>query len=355
MKKKDPSLLPRGERPKAADALGLGAAAFDAALPPAADVEQSMLTYHKILDSAPWSPRYGLGALVFRNRLWVLGGTATAQNGTQFNDVWSSEDGIHWRQELASAPWQPRWNHATFVLGDRLWVVGGLASVDPIHNLNDIWSSQDGRRWTLEVPDAPWTGRHVWAWTTHRKRAYLLGGATDGSHTYQDVLSSDDGIHWRLATIHGPWFVERKYHAAASYRGRIFLAAGIINDDVELYGSRYLSDVWSSQDGRSWSCLASPAPWPARGAHGLVVYSGRLWLVGGELQSRYYAMDIWSTANGRDWRRETDRFAFQGRTFGGLVAFKKRVWILGGAHRDWPKREGPSLNDIWTFEARSPD
>jgi len=217
------------------------------------------------------------------------------------------------------------------------------------------WSSPDGRNWTLEVADAPWTGRHVWAWTTHRNRAYLLGGATDGSHTYRDVLSSDDGIHWRLAAVHGPWFVERKYHAAASYRGRIFLAAGIINDDTQLYGSRYLDDVWSSEDGRSWSCLSSPAPWPARGAHVLVAYKGRLWLVGGELQSRYYAMDIWSTVNGKDWRRETDRFAWPGRTFGGVVVFKNKVWIMGGAHRDWPKRDGPSLNDVWIFEARGAD
>jgi len=155
-----------------------------------------------------------------------------------------------------------------------------------------------------------------------------------------------------LEPVHGPWFVARKYHTAASYRDRIFLAAGIINDDSQLYGSRYLDDVWSSKDGRAWSCLAPHAPWPARGGPELVVYKGKLWLVGGELQSRYYAMDIWSTVNGRDWKRETGRFAWPGRTSGGVAVFKDKVWLMGGTHRDWPKRVGPSLNDIWTFEMR---
>ncbi len=349
--KKNVPLLHRRDWLKTTGTLGLGAAASAVALSSATGAEKRGLTYRKILDSAPWSPRSGMGAVVFQNRLWLLGGTGTAKNGTQLNDVWSSEDGLHWRQELASAPWQPRWNHATFVHAGKLWVIGGLASVDPLLNLNDIWSSPDGKKWTREVADAPWTGRHVWAWTNHRNRMYLLGGATDGARTYRDVLSSDDGIDWQLAPVRDPWFVKRKYHAAASYRGQIFLAGGIVNDKSQLYGSRYLDDVWTSKDGLVWNCQESPVPWKARGAHTLVVYKERLWLVGGELQSRYYAEDMWSTTSGTDWRQETDQLAWPGRIFGGVVVFKNKVWIMGGSHRDWPKREGSSLNDIWTFEA----
>ena len=240
-----------------------------------------------------------------------------------------------------------------FALANKIWVIGGLAAVSPIHNLNDIWSSPDGKNWTREVADAPWFARHVWAWTIHRNRMYLLGGATDGSRTYRDVLSSEDGLQWRLEPIHGPWFVERKYHSAAAYRGQIIVAGGIINDNSQLYGSRYLNDVWASNDGRAWNCIVPDAPWPARGGAMLVAYMGRLFLIGGEMQSRYYAMDIWSTANVKDWRKETDQLAWLGRTSGGVAVFKDKVWIMGGSHRDWPKREGRSLNDIWTFETHA--
>lgn len=94
MREKNPSSSTLRDRLKAAGALGLGEAASADGRFPAGGDEDYSLTCQQVLDSAPWSPRYGLGALVFQDRLWVLGGTGTAQNGTQFNDAWSSEDGL---------------------------------------------------------------------------------------------------------------------------------------------------------------------------------------------------------------------------------------------------------------------
>lgn len=308
------------------------------------------ISFQRVLESAPWQPRYGLGVVVFADRLWVLGGTATAQDGTQFNDVWSSVDGSLWRQEVAAAPWSPRWNHVTFASGGKLWVIGGLASVDPIRNLNDIWSSPDGIHWTLEVPDAPWTARHVWAWTTHRDRMFIIGGATDGSHTYQDVLSSEDGRRWRRETVRDPWFCERKYHAAESFRGRLYVVAGVINDDSQPYGGRYLDDVWSSENGAEWRCDCVQAPWSGRAAPVLLAWHDRLWLFDGELSSLGYGTNLWSTTGGTEWRLEVEQTPWQGRTICGSAVFRDKVWIMGGHHRDWPERVGRSLNDVWTCE-----
>ena len=126
--------------------LGIGAAASTPGHSTAQAAERSDLTFRQNSNSAPWSTRYGLGCVVFQDRLWVLGGTVTLHDGTQTNDVWSSEDGSNWRQETASAPWTPRWGHAVFAFVGKLWVIGGLASVEPIRNLNDIWSSPDGKK-----------------------------------------------------------------------------------------------------------------------------------------------------------------------------------------------------------------
>jgi hypothetical protein len=329
---------------KAAGAVGFDGAASAVGLSAAAGTEKRDLIYRQVLDSAPWSTRYGLGLVVFQSRLWVLGGTG---NGTQVNDVWSSEDGLNWRRELESAPWQPRWGHTVFAFGGKLWVIGGLASVEPIRNLNDIWSSPDGKKWTREVADAPWPARHVWATTIHRDRMYLLGGATDGSLYYQDVLSSGDGIHWRLEKVQDPWFEKRKNHAAVSYRGKILLAGGSIIDRSQPHGGRLLNDVWSSKDGRAWTCVARRAPWSARSVHAFVVYREKLWLVGGELGAGHYATDLWSTVDGEVWRQETDRFAWPGRHGGGVIIFRNKVWIVGGTSTSWGTS---SWNDIWTFE-----
>lgn len=347
---------------KTAGALGLTAATAAARVSAAASAEKRQLTYTQVLDAAPWAARYGQGVAVFQDRLWVLGGTATAETGTQFNDVWSSADGQQWRQELPAAPWAPRWGHAVFALADKLWVIGGLASVSPIRNLNDIWSSPDGKQWTRELAEAPWTARHVWATTLHRNRMFLLGGATDGSRSYQDVLSSENGVDWRSETVQEPWFVGRKYHAAASYGNRIVLSAGVTNDASQLGGGRYLDDVWSSDDGRGWTCAALRSPWSARCGHALVDYRDKLWLVGGELATRRYATDLWSTRDGQSWDQESSEVGWPSRMSGGVLVFNGKVWIMGGTFRPGARRSGSgvlskdelsqkytSVSDIWNF------
>ena len=45
------------------------------------------LSYHQVADAAPWSARYGPAAVVFQDRLWIMGGTGTLHNGSQLNDV----------------------------------------------------------------------------------------------------------------------------------------------------------------------------------------------------------------------------------------------------------------------------
>src|SRR5688572_20610080 len=132
MKGLESGLLGRRDLLKATAALAAGAKLSGEATGREKHPDAGRWSYHQVLDSAPWSARYGLGLAVFQERLWVIGGSRTLHDGDQINDVWSSADGLEWRQELASAPWQPRWNHALFAFASKLWVIGGLASVTPI-------------------------------------------------------------------------------------------------------------------------------------------------------------------------------------------------------------------------------
>lgn len=187
----------------------------------------------------------------------------------------------------------------------------------------------------------------MWATTVHRGRMTLIGGATDGSGSYQDVLSSADGVGWRLEPVREPWFVGRKYHAAASFGGQLYVTAGATNDATQFGGSRYLDDVWASKDGTAWRCVLPQAPWTPRLAHALVSYRGRLWLLGGEVASRECTTEVWSTTDGERWTQEVERCGWPGRLYGGSTVFRDRVWVMGGY-----EREPTAVNDVWTLDAR---
>ncbi len=108
--------------------------------------------------AAEWGPRVGHRAAVFRDKLWVLGG----RYGPGFNDVWYTEDGQAW-EAAPDAPWTGRWDHAVAVYEDRLWVVGGRAGYPGIgrasafysNDLDDVWSTADGVTWREETAHAP--------------------------------------------------------------------------------------------------------------------------------------------------------------------------------------------------------
>ena len=74
------------------------------------------------------------------------------------NDVWSSADGKNWSLETANAKWTWRYGHQAVSHSGRLYVLGGNYNGEGI--LNDVWSSADGKNWSLETANANWTGRY---------------------------------------------------------------------------------------------------------------------------------------------------------------------------------------------------
>ena len=76
-----------------------------------------------------------------------------------FNDVWSSADGEHWTQVTAHAPWPGRIWFSSVVYRDRMWLLGGWSD-NPNRNWNDVWSSADGKTWEQLKTSTIWSPRH---------------------------------------------------------------------------------------------------------------------------------------------------------------------------------------------------
>jgi hypothetical protein len=129
------------------------------------------------------------GSAVFGGRMWILGGGTydTPQTPTRAfcNDVWSSEDGIHWTCHLQRAPWHPRQYHEVAVFDDRMWVLEGWNGT----NRNDVWHSADGVTWH-QVPDTPWPPRHAASVYVYDDALWVVAGNNMTSDVWKLVRSA---------------------------------------------------------------------------------------------------------------------------------------------------------------------
>jgi 2-keto-3-deoxy-L-rhamnonate aldolase RhmA len=129
----------------------------------------------------------GAGALVHRDRMWLLGGwnpadltnfppTALTPEGRCNSRVYSSADGVVWALECAEAPWQGRHTAGYAVFEDRMWIIGG--DVQQQCYQNDVWSSEDGKKWTCHTADAPWGNRCLHHALAFDGALWVIGGQT---------------------------------------------------------------------------------------------------------------------------------------------------------------------------------
>jgi hypothetical protein len=159
--------------------------------------------------------------------MWILGGQESYYFGsadTRKNDVWASQDGKNWEQVLAHAPWRPRAFHATLVHNGRLWLLGGGDYVPAYAAYNDVWSSEDGKHWRKES-EAPWAPRLWFSAVSYRGLIWVMGGWNKERDNYNDVWVSRDGAKWiHLTSEHG-W---KARHAASAwvFDDKIYIAGG---------------------------------------------------------------------------------------------------------------------------------
>ena len=231
-----------------------------------------------------WRKRRGHQAVSHHGRLYVLGGLDVGDDKKHLNDVWSSADGKKWSRETGNTGnkrWSKREGHQALSHNGRLYVLGGLeAGDDKFKHLNDVWSSADGKNWSQETAHAEWTLRLYHQALSHNGRLYVLGGLGVGTSNanLNDVWSSADGKKWKQETANAEW-KERTGHQALSYNDRLYVLGGLDN------GGNELNNVWSSADGENWSQETAHADWTMRYAHQAVVFPPELvlWGVGERL------------------------------------------------------------------------
>ena len=197
------------------------------------------VSWQLVTDSPPWANRVAPQVQAFMGRIWLLGGVqALVDPGEDraFNDVYSSIDGVTWALETPQAPWRQRGlTMGGVVFRDRLWVIGG-GQYSPRTYENDVWSSADGVLWKLEMPNAPWAPRQYQSVTVFDGKMWVMAGSVDGATSgTNDVWYSTDGNHWVQLT-NTPW-PARHATSVVAQDTTLWLVAG---SSTQLY-----NDVWT--------------------------------------------------------------------------------------------------------------
>lgn len=129
--------------------------------------------------SAGWSPRAYLQAAVLNGKIYVFGGGTYTPGYFAKNDVWSSKDGVHWTQLTEAAPWHSRLWFSSVVYRNRIWLLGGWSSddpADPSKNWDDVWYTKDGKEWKQYTCDTVWKKKHAPATMVFQDKIWIAGG-----------------------------------------------------------------------------------------------------------------------------------------------------------------------------------
>lgn len=147
------------------------------------------LDWQLVTRQAPWSPRSGAGAIVFRDRLFLIGGGQI--NGTNSNDVWSTTNGTDWVRETAQIAAEEA-GGTPVVYRDQLWLIGANRSG---RFSSAVLVTNDGRTW--RAMSAPWPARGGVAAWVHGDALYMTGGKYSTVERGETVFTYYSDV-WRM-------------------------------------------------------------------------------------------------------------------------------------------------------------
>ena len=260
-------------------------------------------TWKLVEKTAAWKHSDLSMSVVFKDKMWFMGGwyNGRLKGHSASNQVWSSTDGIKWDQVTDNAGWTPRITSGLVVFKDKMWILGGTENYyfgDEKSLKNDVWSSADGKKWELATADAGWSPRAYLAAVVHDGKMWVFGGGNyvPKYHAVNDVWCSEDGVNWTQVTEQAPWH-ERLWFSSVVYRGHMWVLGGWSNKPSVNWG-----DVWYSKNGKDWKQLKSGVIWKERHEHSAYVFQGKIWIAGGH--ARPLSSEVWSLQIPKGWFKD---------------------------------------------------
>lgn len=204
-------------------------------------------------NNPPWVEIEGFQAIVYDNKVWVIGGRytdGTEENDIYYNTVYSSPDLKTWTTvtSTAIAGFDGFAYQGSVVYDNKMWIVGGVFD-DGIGNVEPkkaVYSSTDGNTWT-NVGTIPTTGsgRCLVGIGVFNGKMYVVGGygqwtALWTGSNFFDSQYTEDGNTWTTANATAFSGAGTTYTAKMNFFNGVLIL--ILNDAC-----------WLSTDGATFS------------------------------------------------------------------------------------------------------
>ncbi len=233
-------------------------------------VSNNGINWEKISNTPPFEARSEHSALVFKDKIWIIGGrTSGSSDNIDRNDVWNTENGVDWSEVTNSANFSKRFGQGAVVFKNKMWIVGGFDG----EYRNDVWSSENGNIWTQVTASAAFSGRVSHSIIVLNNKLWVIGGRDSEGNRKNDVWSSEDGITWNEVTSNAP-FTSRSLHGSIAFCNKLWIIGGAS-------GSDWRNDVWFSEDGENWNQVEEEIPFIGRHSHTVTSFKDNLWIIGG--------------------------------------------------------------------------
>jgi hypothetical protein len=184
--------------------------------------------WKKVEEKGGFTSRMGHGCVVFKDKIWILGGFG--ENGKTLNDVWSFDPKEGFKPH-GPARWPPRCMFAAAVFGEKIWIYGGATA--PLADcLDDMWTSEDGEHWdpyetTPKDSGSPIGDPIGCALAVVGKKLNLMGSFRRDTTVKAKHLVLEEGQKtWRISELQEPWpqqDLNTFSLSAVEYKGLVFL------------------------------------------------------------------------------------------------------------------------------------
>jgi|GEM_PF-921448 len=170
--------------------------------------------------------------------------------------------------------------------------------------------------------------------------------------TSRDICASNVGEKWVCATDSAGWSV-RSGHSSVVFSSKMWVLGG----NSATAGKKH--DVWHSLDGITWAVTTDSAAWEERSTHTSLALGSYMWVIGG-FAGIGYKHDTWRSADGALWMLGTDSAAWSKRYGYSSVIFSGKMWVLGGSegikckHDVWSSTDGVAWSLVTDSAGWSP-